>query len=229
MSTIGTTIVPTYVWEVPVRVWHWVMAGCMVVLCITGYLIGLPLPSVGGEASEHFQFGYVRFAHFAAALVFSVVFVWRVVWAFVGNTYAREIFTVPLQMLSGTWWRGLFEQIQHYAFVRGEVRPWLGHNPLAVSAKFFIYVLGSVFMICTGLAMYGQDLGINSWVFSAFTSWVMPLCGDNSQNLHTLHRLGMWNLVAFTIVHVYMVVREDICSGETIISTMINGWRISKK
>jgi Ni,Fe-hydrogenase I cytochrome b subunit len=26
-----------------------------------------------------------------------------------------------------------------------------------------------------------------------------------------------------------MVVREDICSGETVISTMVNGWRVAKK
>ena len=50
------------------RIWHWVMALCMVVLAITGYLIGSPPPSLGGEASEHFMFGYIRFAHFAAGI-----------------------------------------------------------------------------------------------------------------------------------------------------------------
>jgi Ni/Fe-hydrogenase 1 B-type cytochrome subunit len=39
----------------------------------------------------------------------------------------------------------------------------------------------------------------------------------------------MWYLVVFTIVHIYMVVREDIMSGETVISTMINGWRVPSK
>jgi Ni/Fe-hydrogenase 1 B-type cytochrome subunit len=78
-TTTGHKIIPTYVWEVPVRIWHWVMALCMVVLGITGYLIGTPPGSVGGEASEHFLFGYIRFAHFAAAYVFAIVFVWRVI------------------------------------------------------------------------------------------------------------------------------------------------------
>jgi Ni,Fe-hydrogenase I cytochrome b subunit len=27
---------------------------------------------------------------------------------------------------------------------------------------------------------------------------------------------------------VYMVIREDIFSGETVISTMVNGWRVTK-
>jgi Ni/Fe-hydrogenase 1 B-type cytochrome subunit len=39
----------------------------------------------------------------------------------------------------------------------------------------------------------------------------------------------MWYLIMFTIVHLYMVVREDICSGETVMSTMINGWRVEKR
>ena len=29
-----------YVYEAPLRLWHWVNALCIVVLCITGYLIG---------------------------------------------------------------------------------------------------------------------------------------------------------------------------------------------
>ncbi len=74
------------------------MALCMVVLGITGYLIGTPLASVGGEASEHFLFGYIRFAHFAAAYLFAVMFVLRVVWAFMGNRFSREMFTVPIKM-----------------------------------------------------------------------------------------------------------------------------------
>ncbi len=57
---------------------------------------------------------------------------------------------------------------------------------------------------------------------------MLPLLGY-SQNVHTLHHLGMWYLLIFSLVHMYMVVREDIMSGETVISTMINGWRVSTK
>ena len=64
MSSQSSKLFPVYVWEAPVRIWHWVMALCMVVLGITGYLIGTPLSSVGGEASDHYLFGYIRFAWF---------------------------------------------------------------------------------------------------------------------------------------------------------------------
>jgi Ni/Fe-hydrogenase 1 B-type cytochrome subunit len=38
----------------------------------------------------------------------------------------------------------------------------------------------------------------------------------------------MWYLIMFMLVHLYMVVRADIFSGETVMSTMINGWRVEK-
>ena len=224
----GEQRISVYVWELPVRIWHWVMAVCMVVLGITGYLIGSPLPSVGGEASEHFLFGYIRFAHFAAAYLFAVTFVLRVIWVFVGNRFAREIFLVPVKMLSGAWWGGLIDQTKYYLFLKRKARAWQGHNPLAMAAMFAMYVLGTVFMICTGFALYGEGLGRESWAFTAFSSWVLPLLGY-SQNVHTLHHLGMWYLLLFTLVHLYMVTREDIFSPTTVMSTMVNGWRVAKK
>lgn len=227
MNTPLTPTFPVYVWEAPVRIWHWVMALCMVVLAVTGYLIGSPPPSIGGEASEHFMFGYIRFAHFASAYLFAVFFALRVVWVFRGNRFAREIFTVPAKMLQPDWWRGLFDQTLYYLFIKPKARPWQGHNPLAMAAMFFMYVLGTFFMIATGFALYGEGLGMESWAFKLFTSWVMPLLGY-SQNVHTLHHLGMWYLLMFTTAHLYMVVREDICSGETVMSTMVNGWRLRK-
>jgi Ni/Fe-hydrogenase 1 B-type cytochrome subunit len=228
MSTHDASLFPVYVWQVPVRIWHWLMAVAMVVLAVTGYLIGSPLPSVGGEASSHYLFGYIRFAHFAAAYVFAITFLLRLLWVVVGNRFAREIFLVPLKMFDPAWWGGMFDQIRYYLFLKPEARPWQGHNPLAMAAMFFMYVLGTVFMIVTGFALYGEGLGMESWAYQLFSSWVLPLFGY-SMNVHTLHHLGMWYLIVFTIAHVYMVFREDICSNETVISTMINGWRVSKK
>ena len=34
-----------YVYQVPVRLWHWVNAAAIMVLIVTGYLIGAPPPS----------------------------------------------------------------------------------------------------------------------------------------------------------------------------------------
>jgi len=216
-----------YVWEAPVRLWHWVMMFAMFVLMVTGYFIGTPPPSVPGEASDNFLFGYIRFLHFAAGYIFAVFFVLRVYWLFVGNKYAREIFIVPYSLLTAKFWNGLFTDVQFYLFVRKESGSYEGHNPLAAVAMFFMYVLGTIFMICTGFALYGEGAGMASWQFRFFTSWVMPLLGD-SQTVHTWHHLCMWYLILFAMAHMYMVVRQDVFTKETIISTMINGWRVRK-
>ncbi len=36
---------PLYVWEAPVRIWHWVMCLCMFAMIATGFLIGAPMAS----------------------------------------------------------------------------------------------------------------------------------------------------------------------------------------
>jgi Ni/Fe-hydrogenase 1 B-type cytochrome subunit len=228
MSTQDSKLFPVYVWEAPVRVWHWLMALAMVVLAVTGYLIGSPPESVGGEASDHFLFGYIRFAHFAAAYVFAIMFVLRVYWAFRGNRFSRELFAVPLNLFNAKWWDDLIDQTKYYLFLKRRARPWQGHNPLAAAGMFFMYVLGALFMICTGFAMYGEAQGMQSMTYALFTSWVMPLFGY-SQNVHTLHHLCMWYLIVFTLIHLYMVIREDSFASETIISSMISGWRVSKE
>jgi len=38
----------------------------------------------------------------------------------------------------------------------------------------------------------------------------------------------MWYILLFVIVHIYLVVREDIMSRQTMVSTMVNGWRFFK-
>ena len=42
-----------YVYEAPVRIWHWVNALSITVLMITGYFIGSPLPSMGRGADRY--------------------------------------------------------------------------------------------------------------------------------------------------------------------------------
>jgi Ni/Fe-hydrogenase 1 B-type cytochrome subunit len=85
-----------YVYEAPLRLWHWVNALAITVLAITGYLIASPLPSQPGEASDNFLMGYIRFAHFSAAYVFAIGFLGRIYWGFVGNHHARQIFILPV-------------------------------------------------------------------------------------------------------------------------------------
>jgi Ni/Fe-hydrogenase 1 B-type cytochrome subunit len=214
-----------YVYEAPVRIWHWINALAITVLVVTGYMIGSPPPSMQiGEAVNQFVFGYIRFAHFAAAMILTVGFLGRAYWAIFGNHHARQLFTLPL--LKRHWWSEVWFEIKWYLFLEKQPKKYVGHNPLAQLAMFMFITLGVSFMIVTGFALYGEGLGAGSWADRLF-GWVIPLAGG-SLALHQLHHLGMWWIVIFMIVHVYVAIREDIMSRQSIVSTMISGHRTFK-
>ncbi len=219
------TVEESYIYEAPVRIWHWTNAFAILALGITGYLIASPLPAVPGEASDNFLMGYIRWIHFVAAYTVIIGFVFRIYWALVGNRHAREIF-IP-KFWSGKFWRGFWHEVKWYAFVAKEPEKFTGHNPLAVVSMHFMFVWGIIFMIFTGLAMYGEGTGMGSWQYEWFSSWLIPLFGQ-SQDVHTWHHLGMWVIISFVIIHIYVAVREDIMSRQSIISSMISGWRMFK-
>lgn len=214
-------LLTVYVYEAPVRLWHWVTAASIVVLAVTGYLIGSPPPSLSGEASSHYQMGWIRYLHFAAAWIFSVGFVGRVIWAFMGNIYSREIFFLPLWKKD--YWKDLLDEMLVYAFIKKQAKTVVGHNALARTALFFCFTLTGLFMIVTGFALYSDGTGIDSWEGRVF-GWIMPWLGGDLST-HFLHHWGMWVIVLFVMIHVYTVSREDIMSRQTLISAMTNGYR----
>ncbi|MCP1198371.1 Ni/Fe-hydrogenase, b-type cytochrome subunit [Notoacmeibacter sp. MSK16QG-6] len=215
-----------YVYEAPVRLWHWLNALAILVLCITGYLIGSPPPTmIISEAAYQFVFGYIRFAHFAAALMLTVFFLGRIYWAFVGNHHSRQLFYIPFW--KGEFWREVWHEVRWYGFMESEPKKYVGHNPLAQLAMFLFFTLGITFMIVTGLALYAEGAGRGSF-YDILFGWVTPLLGGNSHVLHTLHHLGMWWIIVFVMIHIYVAIREDIMSRQSIVSTMISGTRSFK-
>jgi Ni/Fe-hydrogenase 1 B-type cytochrome subunit len=39
----------------------------------------------------------------------------------------------------------------------------------------------------------------------------------------------MYYLLIFAVIHIYMATREDVMSGQTVVSTMVNGLRSFKE
>lgn len=214
-----------YVYEAPVRIWHWINALAITVLSLTGYFISSPLPTMSGEPSDHYLMGYIRFVHFAAGYVMAIGFLGRMYWAIVGNHHARQLFFPPL--FSGEFWIGVWDEIKWYLFMTKEPHKYIGHNPLAMLAMHFVFLWGSLFMIVTGFALYGEGTGMGSWQFEMFSSWVIPLFGQ-SMDVHTWHHMTMYAILLFVMIHIYLAVREDIMSRQSMVSTMISGWRMFK-
>lgn len=211
-------------YEVPVRPWHWVNALAIVVLALTGFVIGRPLPTMPGEASDSFVTGYIRFAHFTAGYLLAIGLLAHAYWAIVGHGNARELFRVPVTRRS--YWQTVGMALTWHAFVPAQRSGrWVSHDPLA-RMMVFSFVLLCLFMIFTGLALFGEGAQAGSWQDILF-GWVMPLFGQ-SRDVHTWHRLGMWVTVLFVIVHVYMATREDAMGRQSVLSTMLSGYRILK-
>ncbi|MER5173408.1 Ni/Fe-hydrogenase, b-type cytochrome subunit [Thioclava kandeliae] len=214
-----------YVYEAPVRLWHWVNAACITILCVTGYFIGAPLPSMQiGEATEQFVMGYIRFAHFAAAMIVTVGFFGRIYWAMVGNHHAKQMFYVPVCNLH--FWKEVLFELRWYLFIEKKPKKYVGHNPLAQLAMFSFITIGLTFMLVTGWALYAEGAGQGS-LPDTLMGWVLGIV-QNSQRLHTLHHLGMWAIIIFMIIHIYVAIREDIMSRQSMVSTMISGHRTFK-
>jgi Ni/Fe-hydrogenase 1 B-type cytochrome subunit len=210
-----------YIWEAPVRAWHAVNGVAILVLAVTGWLIGNPPAAIGGEASEHFVMGNLRFVHLVAAHVFAIGMVVRIYWAIAGNSYSRQLFVLPVWRAS--WWEDFFYRVRYYGFLTKETRIEAGHNALAQLTYFGFNVVLAFVLIATGYAMHGQQLGDGSWADSLF-GWVVPALG-NSQEVRMWHYASMWLMVAFVIVHVYMAVRADLVGRQSSVGSMVSGWR----
>lgn len=214
-----------YVYEAPMRLWHWINALAVVVLTVTGILIGTPLPSYAGDPSTVYVMGWMRFLHLGSGYVFAACWVLRIWWSFVGNAFARQLFLPPVW--SRRWVDGLLYQTGWNLFLVSRARRYSGLNPLAHLAMLTLYVAPSVVLVVTGFAMYAEVSGHVGTAYTLF-SWVTALV-PNTMDLHGLHRLAMWVVLTFMVVHIYTAVREDIVSRQSMVSTMLSGFRLFKE
>ncbi|OEH86647.1 Ni/Fe-hydrogenase, b-type cytochrome subunit [Desulfuribacillus stibiiarsenatis] len=206
-----------YVWELPVRFFHWVNALCIVVLLATGYFIYNPfLHAPGTEANDYFVMGTARFVHFVTAYVFIANLLFRFYWFFAGNQYAK------IKFWKKEWWIGLKDVILFYLFIKKEEPHFTGHNPLAeISYLFFIWV-GSFFIILTGLTMQAE-IYTTGFLYD-ITSWFASMM-SNSVNTRVLHHMLAWSFVLFIVAHLYTALRHDFLSKSGATSSIITGYK----
>jgi len=191
------TIVAIYVWELPVRITHWLVVFSVLILSATGFYIGDPFIVVSGPAREHFVMGWMRTIHLYTAIVFTLALLVRIYWMFAGNRYARwdQYLPVSVERLHNTW-----EAIKFFACVRRDPLPYPGQTGTAGIAYAGVFLIQFV-MVATGLALYTVYAAPRS-VFQAF-GFLIPLFGG-LQMVHLIHHIGMWLLLIFMVLHVYL-------------------------
>lgn len=217
MSQHGGMKKDVYVWELPVRIFHWVNATCILILLFTGYYIYNPfLHAPGTVATEHFVMGTARFVHFVTAYVFIANLLFRMYWFIVGNQYAK------IRFWRKEWWVGLKDVILFYAFVRKSEPHFTGHNPLAeISYLLFIWV-GSFFIILTGLTMQAEIY--QSGILFMLTNWFSGLL-VNPYMPRLIHHMLAWVFVLFIVAHLYTSFRYDFISKAGAVSSIVTGYK----
>jgi Ni/Fe-hydrogenase 1 B-type cytochrome subunit len=209
--------VRVYVWELPVRIIHWVNFFALLVLCFTGFYIGDPFVIVRG--TDAYLTGTIRAVHYIAGYVFLFSFLFRLYWFFVGNEYARWRAFLPLNRAD---FRMIWDMLKYYLFLRWRPVSTVGHTHLATLAYLFVYFLFLV-QIVTGFALYSVGQG-GFWAV-AF-GWVLTL---GNQVVRLIHHCVMWLLIGFIIHHIYSAVLLDIEEGNGLVASIFDGYKFIKR
>lgn len=212
-----------YVWQRPVRIYHWVNAACIVILSITGYLIGAPLAiHSSAEASNQYWFGTIRFLHFTTAYVFLFNYLFRIYWGIVGNQYSKFTNYIPYKR---EHWRELLDVLRiDILLIKEKPLPSIGHNTLAAFSYFVIFI-AFIFEVITGFGLYAAMS--KSW-FPQLFAWIVPLMGGDFA-VRQWHHAMMWVFIVFSVIHVYLVFYHDYVEGRGGTSSMVGGWKFIEK
>ena len=207
-----------YIWELPVRLTHWLIFFSFIALAATGYYIGHPFINVSGAARDHFVMGTMRVVHIYAAIVFALSVLVRIYWMFAGNAYARLTQLLPF---GRERFRSFWEAMMFYSFKRRVPEEYAGHNALAGSSYAMIYGVYLI-MIATGLALYTVDASPSS-SFQIF-DFLVPLFGG-LQIARLIHHVGMWVVMIFAVMHIYFVILASIFERIGTFDSIISGYK----
>jgi Ni/Fe-hydrogenase, b-type cytochrome subunit len=217
---------PLYIWQLPVRITHWVNVISISILTFTGLYIAFPFTyspdAILGvtwlkQPTGSYFMGTVRYIHFVTAFIFTASVLLRIYWMFAGNKYASWRQYIPYKAARR---RGIRRMLSYYGFVRAVPPAMIGHNPLAGSAYTALFGLYFV-QIVTGFALYAIPFHLGFW--PAAFGWVTLLFGV--QPVRFVHMLIMFLIIAFVLHHVYTALLIDIEERSGLMSSIFTGYK----
>jgi Ni/Fe-hydrogenase 1 B-type cytochrome subunit len=205
-----------YIWELPVRITHWVNALSILTLSITGFYIGAPFLYAVSDTA--LPMATMRFIHFTAGYIFTASVLFRIYWWFVGNQYARWNQFVPTTMerVQNTVQCGLF-----YCFLEDEIPHSPGHTGMAGISYAVIFTL-FLFEVVSGFAMLHLANG-GGMVYVIGGGWMLDILSAGT--IRMLHHVFMWCIWIFVIIHVYISWHNDIIERNGLISSIFSGYK----
>ena len=155
------------VWDLPIRLFHWLL-----VACIVGSLICV---NIGGNAIQwHAYFGY--------SILTLLIF--RIIWGFIGSTHARFASFLPNR-----------EAITNY--LQGKSPRFLGHNPIGALSVFALLLVLSVqavtgLFVDAEIAFQGP---LSKYLSESSVSFLSEMHESNQVVIYTLiaiHIAAIW-------------------------------------
>lgn len=225
------------VWDAGTRWFHWINATCVIALIVIGIVI-LNAKDLGVTNDGKVT---LKTIHAWIGYIFALNLLWRIVWAFLGNRYARWRAVLP----GG---KGYFHAVRSYiaAFISGHPEQYLGHNPVGRLGVGLLFLL-LVIQIVTGLVLASTDLfypPFGHWI----AQWVAapgvppdslvpyaPTMYDSAayesmrafrSPFGEIHEFIFYALLVVVVLHVIAVIITEIREGGSIISAMFTGRKI---
>ena len=175
--------------------------------------------------------------HVLIGYVFSANLLFRIIWGFIGNPYARWSNLIP--------GHGYRASVRNYltSVKEGTPTPYAGHNPLGQMAVIIIFIT-LITLAITGLVRAGTDIYYPP--FGSYAAKFVAKPGTNPDSLipydktgvdeeklnelknfkkpiGTIHIYTSYFLMFLIVIHIAAVVRVEIKEGGGIISAMFTG------
>lgn len=198
-------------WGVLLRLYHWCFALSIVVLIATGFYIANPWGSRDIETTVSFPMANIRYIHFVAAFVFTAAVLVRLFLLVFGNRQERFWDFLPITPRNI---KNFFSTLLYYHYLTDKHEHRLGHNALA-GCLYIITLFFAVIQSLTGFYMLypenpsWQKLGLEFF--------------GTQQQARFLHHILMWYFILFALIHLYIVIWNDIKDPEGLISSIFNG------
>ena len=204
-------------WSILLRLYHWSFALSIVFLVATGIYINFPWSNTQLLGTGSFPVAWVRYVHFVAGYVFTAAVLARIFLYIFGNAQEKITDCLPI---SGRNINNLMKTLMLYSYISDEHDERLGHNVLA-GCTYIITILAAIFQLTSGFFMLFPESAL-------WQGWGVTLFG-NQQEARFIHHLLMWWFIIFAVIHLYLVIWNDVKGPEGLVSSIFTGDKFKHK
>ena len=184
---------PIKVWDLPTRLFHWVLVACFVVSYVSVSL------------ADGRQTRLLMAIHFISGETALGLLVFRLIWGFLGSETARF----------ASFLRSPAAALRHLAHLRArEPDDQIGHN---AAGGWMVIVLLLLLCVQVGSGLFSNDDGTTEGPLAHFVS------KNHSDLLSTIHSFNFNLLMAAVVLHLLAIAAYAVLKGHRLAPPMITG------